>query len=264
PPRPPPARPRRPAARSSTAGAPPPKTHALARAPAPPTPTRIKTGHTGHIGKQATTYLRCGKKLAKPASRKRYIPQNQRIVRGANGSDLGAVIALEVHQLAALGAGLEGRAFAGGLAGHREASEVAPLHGAFLVGGRGGEQDQGLGLGGQAPRGKAGMGGQPVQHGLRGTGCGFVQDTQLQAEPVRQVNGAGRNIPPPSAFAPAHTMKPAPWIFLPLALLAGCRVQTVPPTAAVAQAAPAAAPTPVEQPVPESCAMLTPEQYRVL
>src|SRR5690606_16736719 len=108
------------------------------------------------------------------------------------------------------------------------------------------------------------MGGQPVQHGLRGTGCGFVQDTQLQAEPVRQVNGAGRNIPPPSAFAPAHTMKPAPWIFLPLALLAGCRVQTVPPTAAVAQAAPAAAPTPVEQPVPESCAMLTPEQYRVL
>jgi len=59
-------------------------------------------------------------------------------------------------------------------------------------------------------------------------------------------------------------MKPAPWIFLPLALLAGCRVQTVPPTAAVAQAAPAAAPTPVEQPVPESCAMLTPEQYRVL
>ncbi len=51
---------------------------------------------------------------------------------------------------------------------------------------------------------------------------------------------------------------------MPLALLAGCRVQTVPPTAAVAQAAPAAAPTPVEQPVPESCAMLTPEQYRVL
>src|SRR5690606_13646917 len=77
----------------------PPKTHALARAPAPPTPTRIKTGHTGHIGKQATTYLRCGKKLAKPASRKRYIPQNQRIVRGANGSDLGAVIALECPSL---------------------------------------------------------------------------------------------------------------------------------------------------------------------